>query len=101
MPVHPVGSIGQAAATPFVAPTLAPQGGADRGFGRMLTEGIEQVQGLQDHASSTAGLLATDRLTDIHDYTTAATKAQLGVQLTVALRNRAVEAYQEIMRMQV
>ena len=101
MPIHPVGSLGDVAASPFVAPTLSPQGPADPSFGRMLRAGVESVQGLQADASSTAGLLATGQLTDIHDYTTAATKAQLGVQLTVALRNRAVEAYQEIMRMQV
>ena len=37
----------------------------------------------------------------MHQFTTAASKASLGIDLTVALRNRAVEAYQEIMRMQV
>jgi flagellar hook-basal body complex protein FliE len=33
--------------------------------------------------------------------TIAATKPQLGVEMTVAMRNKAVEAYQEIMRMSV
>lgn len=45
--------------------------------------------------------VATGRLQDVHEFMAASSKAQLAVELTVALRNRAVEAYQEIMRMQV
>jgi len=70
-------------------------------FGDMLARGIESVTSAQDTASTLGGQLATGELTDISEFTTAAAKASLGVSLTANVRNRAVEAYQEIMRMQV
>lgn len=97
MAVLPVGSV---AGAPFTAPTLAPRAPA-AGFGEMLASGLQQVSASQQQASDAAGLLATGRLENIHDFTAAASKASLAVSLTVALRNRAVEAYQEIMRMQL
>lgn len=45
--------------------------------------------------------LATGELTDVHEYMAAATKANLSVEFIVTVRDRAVEAFQEIMRMQV
>jgi len=100
MAVLGVNEIGSVGATKFVAPAIGTTKTGD-GFGEMLAKGIQNIEGLQADASEKAGLLATGQLTDIHDYTTAAAKASLGVELTVALRNKAIEAYQEIMRMQL
>jgi flagellar hook-basal body complex protein FliE len=92
--------VGAAGATPFVPPTIsstAPKT-ADSG---LFAQGLKQVSGLTQTASTAAEGVATGGLQDVHTFTTAAAKAQIGVELTVALRNRAVEAYQDIMRMQV
>ena len=100
MAVLGIDDVGSVGATRYVAPSLNTTRTGD-GFGEMLAKGIQNIEGLQADASEKAGLLATGQLTDIHDYTTAAAKASLGVELTVALRNKAIEAYQEIMRMQL
>ena len=63
--------------------------------------GLADHQSTRQHRGTPRTGVATGQITDIHQFTTAAAKAQLGVELTVAVRNRAVEAYQEIMRMQV
>ena len=98
MAVAPIG------ATPFVPPTLSsgPSAGTAGGASpNAFADGLKQVEQLQQTADTTATGLATGSITDVHQFTTAASKASLGIDLTVALRNRAVEAYQEIMRMQV
>lgn len=69
--------------------------------GNLFTDALQNVQSSLDNADTLAKQLATGELTDVHVYTAAATKAELAVQLTVAVRDRLVEAYQEIMRMQV
>jgi flagellar hook-basal body complex protein FliE len=104
MAVLPVGAV----TSPFAAPSVSSiagvggsQAAAPTGFGEMLAKGIESVGAAQENASVLSGQMATGELTDISDFTTAAAKASLGVSLTAAVRNRAIEAYQEIMRMQV
>ncbi len=96
MPVAPIGAAG---ATAFVPPTISSRPAAPAHG--VFAQGLQQVQSLQGAADSAATGVATGSLTDVHQFTSAAAKASLGVELTVALRNRAVEAYQEIMRMQV
>ena len=75
--------------------------GAGRAAESPFAKGLEAAERLQDNADDLAVKAATGQLTDVHDFTAAAAKASLAVELTVALRNRAVEAYQEIMRMQI
>lgn len=97
---------------PFVAPTATPAPtqaagtapvGATQGmdFGSMLSTGLERLEGVQDRADALAVQAATGDLSQIHDYTIAATEAAVSTQLTTAVRNKALEAFQEIMRISI
>ena len=57
-------------------------------------------QGLQNKSDDLAVKAATGSLTDVHDYMIASTEASLATQLTTAVSNKAVAAFNEIMRMQ-
>jgi flagellar hook-basal body complex protein FliE len=91
--------VAAASATPFVPPTAT--SGSPAASGSAFTDSLNSVTSMTSGADQLAQGVATGQLTDVHSFTTAAAKAQLGVELTVSLRNRAVEAYQDIMRMQV
>ena len=83
-------STGGAGATP----------GPNADFGSMLSKGLESVQASQSKADGLAVQVADGTLQDPAQYTMAATEASLGMELTLAIRNKGVEAFQEIMRMQ-
>lgn len=78
-----------------------PTGPAGPGFGDLLVRSIDSLEGLTDKAADLSVRAATGDLTNIHDYTIAASEAKVATQLTVAVRNKAVEAFTEIMRMSV
>jgi flagellar hook-basal body complex protein FliE len=107
-----VSGIEAAGFTPYVAPQVGVQGtqaaqrpqgpsGPTGDFGNMVLDGISRLEGVQDKADQLAVQAATGNLSNIHDYTMAATEAQVTTQLTVAVRNKAVEAFNEIMRMPI
>ena len=100
----PFAAVGDPAAAAAIGGPAAAAGAAaapNESFATMLTEGLQNVQGLQDNADGLAVKAASGDLKDIHSYTIAATQAQLATELTVAIRNKAVEAFTEIMRMPV
>ncbi|WP_250028060.1 flagellar hook-basal body complex protein FliE [Paractinoplanes maris] len=74
--------------------------GEHESFASMLSRGLESVSASQAKANDLAVQVAQGTLNDPAQYTMAANEAQLGQQLTLAVRNKAVEAFQEIMRMQ-
>jgi flagellar hook-basal body complex protein FliE len=80
-----------------VAGTNAPTGD----FGNVVVNALQGVQDTQANASNLAVQAATGDLVDVHNYTIAATEASLQTQLTVAVRDRAVEAFNQIMAMQI
>jgi flagellar hook-basal body complex protein FliE len=74
--------------------------GAGTDFATQLGSGLQNLQGLQDKADHLAVQAATGSLTDVHDYMIASSEASLATELTVAVRNKAIDAFNEIMRMQ-
>ncbi len=70
-------------------------------FSSLLKDALNKVNSLQLQSDEYKQLLATGDVDNLHDVTIAAEKASIALQLTLAIRNKVVEAYQEIMRMQV
>lgn len=85
-------------------PDLAEQAkptGASNGFGELLKEGMNKLQGLQAEADQQSRSLIAGEPVELHRVVLAGEQAALAFELTMAIRNKAVEAYQEVMRMQV
>lgn len=111
MSIGGIEALSGAGFTPYVAPTVSSTpaaGSAQRiggssgpGFGDMVLDGLEKLDGVQRTSDNLAVQAATGQLENLHDYTIAATQAAVTTQVTVAVRNKAVEAFTEIMRMQV
>ena len=76
-------------------------GGASSDFGSSITKALDDLDRLHGTADQYANQAATGDLNSVTDYLVAATEAQLATQVTVAVRNKAVEAFNDIMRMQV
>lgn len=73
--------------------------GAD--FAQAIGNSLQSVAALDATASDKAVQAATGDLTDVHDYVIAATEAQVATELTTTIRNKALESFNEIMRMQL
>ena len=86
------------AARPVATP---PPTAASPSFGDAIAGSIDQVSQLEFAADAAIQDVAAGGDTTIHELMTATSKAQLGVELMATVRDRAVEAYTEIMRMQV
>ena len=100
MPITPVSPVA-AGVERIVAPRNTPGTGSAESFGSLLSAGLDNLQQVQARADGLASEAAVGELTDVHDFMIASTQASLATELTVAVRNRAVEAVNEIMRMQV
>jgi flagellar hook-basal body complex protein FliE len=105
MSVHGIEAVGF---TPYVPPQLptgteSVSGSSKAGaaFGDLVLDGLDRLEAVQDTSDRLAVQAATGDLDNIHDYTIAATEASVTTQLTVAVRNRALEAFNEIMRMPI
>ncbi len=87
------------AATPglSVAPVADPTSGSR--FASVMS-GVDGLQQLQSTSNDLAVKAVTGDLDDVHDYTIAAAQASTALELTAAVRNKAVDAFNEIMRMQ-
>ncbi|MDQ2648495.1 MAG: flagellar hook-basal body complex protein FliE [Actinomycetota bacterium] len=78
---------------------VAGTSGAGGDFGSRVTGALEALSASHQAADQLAVQAATGSLADVHDYTIAATEAALATELTVAVRNKALEAFNQIMNL--
>ncbi len=104
--VPTVGIVPPIAPTPVAAPItspVTPTGGtaaaSGAGFSDALSSMVDNLGALQSNADALGVQAATGTLANPHDYILAANAASLSTQMTVAVRNKALEAFNEIMRM--
>lgn len=70
-------------------------------FADALKKSIEQINQSQIESDKMTEALATGKNVELHDVMISAQKASVTMSLAVEVRNKAIEAYQEMMRMQV
>ena len=70
-------------------------------FVDMLKKAVGEVNRLQADANKAVEKVASGKEIDIHNTMIAMEKAGVSFQLVMQLRNKTLEAYQEVMRMQV
>lgn len=68
-------------------------------FKSMFLDAIEDVKETNNQVNIDAEKLAIGRSDNLHQYSIDITRAQLSLELLVELRNKALESYNEIMRL--
>ncbi|WP_027338686.1 flagellar hook-basal body complex protein FliE [Halonatronum saccharophilum] len=82
---------------------LSKQGKSEinRSFVDTLKGSLAKVNNLQHKSNKMGNDLALGKVDDVHDVMVAAQKAKLSLDLTTSITTKAVDAYQEVMRMQL
>ncbi|MDP4024782.1 flagellar hook-basal body complex protein FliE [Methylobacterium sp. NEAU 140] len=82
------------------APRVQPAQGAEGGFTRLLGQALEGV-GDAGRRADTQAVSAAAGKANVVDVVTAVAESETALQTMVAVRDRMISAYEEIMRMQI
>jgi flagellar hook-basal body complex protein FliE len=75
--------------------------GDSESFGEMLANKIQQVDQFQKSADTASTDFATGKSRNLHEAVLAMEMADTSLRMLVTVRNKAIEAYQEIMKMPI
>ncbi len=95
MAIGPIQGLTPLAQTGAAAPKPA------AGFADLLGQAINQLQSISDNANAKVNALATGQNVDLSDVMLSLQSESLAMSLATEVRNKAVEAYQEVFRMQM
>lgn len=71
------------------------------GFAEALSDAISRVENYRAHADKTVNQFLTGQDEELHKVAVATQQAELSFDLFLQVKNKVVQAYQEIMRMQL
>lgn len=103
-PISPLGSLNQIGGLDPVSKKTSTGSTEEPGgpsFGDAIKSALNKVSELQQKADDQAVKLATGDVEDVHQAMIAMNKAKLAFDFTLQVRNKVIEAYQEVMRTQV
>ena len=77
------------------------EGDAKISFGELLNQALDSVNQAQNDTSKMGELYAAGEVDDLHTLMIESEKSGLALQFTLQVRNKILDAYNEIMRMQI
>ena len=86
--------------TPSLLAMPATESAAPAPFSDLVSDAVGQVNQLQEQAHAAVTSLMTGSGVDVHQAMIATQKADMAFELALAVRNKAVQAYQSVMGMQ-
>lgn len=96
----PVPLTGITAASPATPPAGPASVGGGEGFARMLAGFVRDVNADQQAGSQAIRDLATGRTDNIQDVVLSVAEAEMSFQFFMEVRNRVLDAWNDLMRMQ-
>jgi flagellar hook-basal body complex protein FliE len=93
-PMSPLADVGS-------KPVQAPGAGQGTDFGDILKQALQEVNAAQTTSEGEARNLMTGGATDMHTAILAVQKADVSFQMMMAVRSKLIDAYREVMRMQM
>jgi flagellar hook-basal body complex protein FliE len=100
MPIDPISAPGTTGASGAARLARAAASPATAGFADSLQNLVSQVEKTSADANAAVGNML-DKTGDVHDAMIALQRAEMTLELTVQVRNKLVQAYQDIMRMPI
>lgn len=73
----------------------------DKSFGDILNQAINEVNQTEQNSITMMEKLATGEIDNVHEVFIAGQKAELTLNMAIEVKNRVVDAYKEIMRIQL
>ena len=104
-PIMPLGAMNLITPTSLESkPNISSGDGAQKAgtdFSKFLNDALSQVDALQTKADVASQQLAMGRVQDMSEVMVALEKASLSLSLTVSVRDKVLDAYNQVMRMQM
>ncbi len=91
--IQGAGALAQTGATAAAKPAA--------GFADLLGKAIGQLQSVSDNADAKVNAMASGQDVELHEVMLAVETESIAMSLATSIRNKAVEAYQEVFRMQM
>ncbi|MCE5310509.1 MAG: flagellar hook-basal body complex protein FliE [Acidobacteriales bacterium] len=95
----PIGSVGSAGSLPLAGPATSASRTGD--FQKLFENAVNNVENLRAGAEQSAQRFLSGESEELHQTALATQRAEVAFDLFLQVRNKVVQAYQEVMRMQL